>query len=364
MAGNGPRIGPAGVVVLSFGQQLVGIQPRGCSGRSCLLVAHQQLHHLIHVVVAVVREDLGIVFARLAHHHIAEMHLADAVARGEPVAHHDRVFAQLAGDAAVPGHAVGRGVHRFDQPFPVREAVQDLGRATAHRRRRIVGMHRHHHIVLFRHRDHFLEEVGHVLPGIVIVLGGAVCREGRQILHPVILEFGHAGAAAARHLLVSVRGAMVVEIPFQHGDAQLAHIDDGLLDLGDFLVAARQAAHDLVHVGIDAAIVRPADHHDADMHAVLLERVDARLNVIHAPGLFRHGLGIDPVDPQLLDGDGLFFAQQVVHVGCELGCIGTFLRLADVLVGMGLGGIRTLGPGGGRRPHRPAAPMSAVVPAR
>ena len=316
-------------------------------------VAHQQLHHLEHVVVTVVGEDFGIVCARLAHHHIAEMHLADAVAAGQPVAHHDGIFAQFAGDAAIPGHAVGGRVHRLHQAFPVIETVQHLGRAAAHRGRRIVRVHRHDDVVLFRHRDHFLEEVGHVLPGIFVILGRAVCRQRRQVLHPVVVEIGHAGAAAARHLLVTVRGAMVVEIPFQHRNAQLAHIDDGLFDLGDFLVLAGQAAHDLVHLGVHAALVGPADHHDADMHVELLERVHPRLQVIHAPGLFRHGLGVDPVDAQLLDALGFRFAQQVVHVDGELGGIGAFLRLADALVGLGIvGRVRSLCRQGGRSGRR------------
>jgi hypothetical protein len=73
------------------------------------------------------------------------------------------------------------------------------------------------------------------------------------------------------------------------------------LILPDLLVAARQAAHDLVHFGIKAALIRPADHQDADMHVVLLEQVHARLQIVHAPGLRRHGLGVDPVDAELLD---------------------------------------------------------------
>src|SRR5471032_610233 len=159
-------------------------------------------------------------------------------------------------------------------------------------------------------------------------------RQGRQILHPLNLELGHAGAAAAQHVGIAVRGAMVVEIPFHHRNAKLAAIDDGLLDLGDFLVAAGQAIDDLGHVGVHAALVGPADHHDADMHVVLLERVHPRLQVIHAPGLFGHRLGVDPVDADLLETDGLVLAQQVFQIQSELWRIGTFLRLADALGGM------------------------------
>jgi len=58
------------------------------------------------------------------------------------------------------------------------------------------------------------------------------------------------------------------------------------------------------------------------MHVVLLERVHARLQVVHAPGLFRNRLGVDPVDAELLDADRLRLVQQVVHIDGELRRIG------------------------------------------
>ena len=338
-----------------------------------VIVLHQKPDHFIHVVVAIVGEDFGVILARLACDDVAEMHLADAVAACQPVAHRHRVFTQFAGDAAVPGHAVGWRIHRLHQALPVGEAVEDLGRAAAHRRRRIVGMHGKNDMVLLGHRNDRLEEVCDVLPGILVTLGG-LARQRRQSLHPGVIEFVIDGAATAGNALVPVDRAVIVEVPLHHRDAQFAAIDDGLLDLFDLGITAGTAADDLVHVRIHAALVGPADHHDADMHGVLLQRVDARLQIVHAPGLGRHVLKVDPVDADLLDADRLLFAQGVVHVNGELGRVGALLRHAQARGGMRIvGRIRSLlregGHGRARKKragqfvdHRPACGRHAVSP--
>ena len=127
-----------------------------------ILLPYQFLHHRKHIDLAFVEKHFRVVLVRLAHTHIPEMHMIDAIAGSEIAADFHGILAHLARDSAIEGDAVRGAGHDGDQPLPPFHRPHDLPRPTA---QRSGGrwMQRQPHAGLHRHRNHRLQEVGDVV---------------------------------------------------------------------------------------------------------------------------------------------------------------------------------------------------------
>ena len=173
----------------------------------------------------------------------------------------DRVPAHLPRHAAVERDAVRRAVDDADELLPALDRAHDLLRAAADRRRRIVRVQRQPHARLLRLRHHRLQEVGDVRPHLVERVR-ALVRERRQVLHPLVVEAGPAGAGAAGLLEVAFHRAVRVPVVFDHRQADLARGPDRLDHLLDVLVLAGPVVD---------RVVEARDHQVRQRQAVGLE---------------------------------------------------------------------------------------------
>src|SRR5580700_5331244 len=122
-----------------------------------VFIPDQLPHHGEHIVLALVNEDFGIMFVRLHHFDVAEMHVVYAVARAEIAADLNRVLAHLARHAAIESDSVARALDDLDELFPAFHRAHDLLRSAADGRGRIVGMERHANSGLLALGNYLLE---------------------------------------------------------------------------------------------------------------------------------------------------------------------------------------------------------------
>ena len=124
-------------------------------------------------------------------------------------------------------------------------------------RRRIVGMQSQPDSRLFRHRHHRFQEVSDVFPHFFQVVG-ALVRKWRQIFNPVVIKCRQARARPAGFRVVSLHQAVGIKVVFHHRHSRCARRPDGLLNLLNFLVAARPAVE---------SVGEPRDHQVAQGQA-------------------------------------------------------------------------------------------------
>ncbi len=151
-------------------------------------------------------------------------------------------------------------------------------------------MQRQPDVRLLGDRDHGLQEVRDAGPHLIQRVGSFL-RQGRQVLHPLVVEAGPPGARTPRFLEVAFHRPVRVPVVLDHRQADvpcgLDRLND-LLDVGVFLGPA-----------VDG-VWKPGDHQVRDCEAVRLVAVHHLFEPRLLPGNLAAARE-DVLDPELAD---------------------------------------------------------------